>query len=176
MSKIIDYLAVNDSVLSFQANNAADYVDSLPLSSYLENGAGRRTFQAGDYFILSSYGIMLPENFTFYGPFGLPVMEVYGWVIPALLGFTLPVFQRPAVGFNPSLLITEENKEHPIEGFCDYNQFKIDVSQAPVTTNFILQAPIGVCHISMLNVPDDANLKVYRIVPFVKVIHNLPLL
>lgn len=177
MAKIIEYLSV-DGIFSFLANTAAPASPSNTAIDVLRNGNHNGIFVKGDSFILMAYGIMLPENFTFFSrpSIGLPSLRIYGRSVSASpLGFALPCFQSSAPQ-NTNQYLIEENKELEINGFCNYNDFK-DPARVVVSDNFSLLAGIiNAIEISMLNVPAAANGERYYITPFVKVSHNFPLI
>jgi|SRR5271157_7576 len=171
---LIEYLTA-DKTFSFTVDTSKDSViaQASPSQCILKNGNGKSIFQAGDGFILKSYGIMLPENFTFFMQTGtgLPILVLWGraLAIPPF-DFDLPIFAGNVFGSAQNII--EENRELEVDGFCNYSDFKSNI--APIVSNYSLYSNFGAV-ISMLNVPAAANNKSYYAVPFVKIAHNLPL-
>jgi hypothetical protein len=177
MAKIIEYLA-SDRYFAFIINTAMASVTVNIGIRGLTNANGHGTFTKGDSFILLSYGLILPENFTFYQGTGyyIPRLNIYGQdTNMASSVFALPCFLSP----DPAITyqnVTIENTEHEINGFCNYSDFKSPAGKV-ISDNFFLQTGFltGV-EISMMNVPAAWNGFRFYIVPFIKVAHNLPLI
>jgi hypothetical protein len=171
-AKILEYL-VADSNFVFTVDTSKNSVTVSGAPAYFANGGGQYVFQKGDSFLLLAYGIMLPENFTFYlSGAPIPILDLrgYAYETPAYT-FTLPAF-----GSSLIQKVLEENRELTVEGFCNYNDF-VNTPGVPVKGNFSVQVRLGksAFDISMLNVPAAANSKQYYAVPFLKIAHNLPL-
>lgn len=177
MAKIIEYLRVDGGIL-FTPDVSKKFVPLSPAGlTFLANGFNHSLFAKGDSFILLSYGVMLPENFTFWmgtsSP--MPSISLFGNDIASgiPIPFSLPCFKY----FNPALyasVLTEENKEHEIDGFCNYNDFKHGAVK--VSGAFFLSCNFhDNINISMLNVPAAIDKEPQYAFPFVKVAHNFPL-
>jgi hypothetical protein len=176
MAKIIEYLA-SDPQYPFTVNTAAPAVTSSNGVQPFRNPGGKSVFTAGDGFILLSYGIMLPENFTFYmSGTPMPYLNIFGQITAVpLLTFPLPCFKEAGLATTLQNVL-EENKEHEIDGFCNYNDI-ITFTGQKIVSGFILKCDlINPLVISMLNVPAAANAKAYYAIPFIKVAHNSPLM
>jgi hypothetical protein len=170
MAKIIEYLAIDRNYIFAVDVSTASANTNTGVAGF-RNPNGKFTFGKGDSFILLSYGIMLPENFTFFERVGagLPSLNLTGIELSTGKVFALPCFKasNPA---NTLQRVIEENKEHEISGYCNYNDLGI-------SGNFgILGGFVNPLIVSMLNVPAAADTKSYYAVPFVKVAHNLPLI
>lgn len=177
MAKIIEYLA-SDKTFFFTANTGVTSVTGNTGIITLHNANGKGIFVEGDSLILLSYGIMLPENFTFFQGlgYGLPALNIYGQDTAALpSAFPLPCFQAtdPATTLQR---VTEENREHEINGFCNYKAFKSLAGKIIIDNYFLIIGFLAGVEISMINVPAVINGQPFYIVPFVKVAHNLPLI
>jgi hypothetical protein len=181
MSEIIDVLTpLLSKCISFTVNNAVDYVDAaypgVPYTA--KNAHGDTKFQPGDSFVLLSAGVILPEAFTF-------------WKNPALTDEALPFFGIVPYGvtstdqyYNPnipggSIYLPMENFECVFDVFFDCRA-AYDIAHPLInlfSEKFTLSlAPFAAMdHISMQNVPAAMNGKVFRAVPFIKIMHNLPL-
>ena len=174
MAKIIEYLAADKIPFTVDTSQVAALSGSGVAT--LRNGNGKGNFVKGDSFILISYGVILPENFTFFASlgFGLPGMAVYGQRLSAAVNFALPCFLSSLPASTLQRLM-EENREQEINGFCNFKDF-IDTLGAAVNEDYFLLSSLpNPIAISMLNVPAAANGGTYYISPFVKVAHNLPL-
>jgi hypothetical protein len=171
--KIIEYLTA-DKKFSFTVNTAADSVNIVVPSggAIFLNGGQKGTFKAGDSHIVMSYGLMLPENFTFFMQgVGLPIMELEGL---ALAGVPY-AFYLPAFGSTNRLQnIVEENKEMEVDAYNNYSTFVTGAGLVKEDYQIKVGAFFNTV-ISMLNVPAAANGKEYFIVPFLKVAHNIAL-
>jgi hypothetical protein len=175
MSSLIEYLTA-DEYFSFTADTSKDLVIAKgpnPQQAKLINGNGQGVFTAGDSLIVLSYGVMLPENFTFFmqSGTGLPILVLWGKALAVSpFFFNLPIF--PGTAFGSSLNVIEENREMEIDGFCSYGEMKGNTGA--IKDNYSLNVNFS-CEVSMLNVPVAANGKTYYVVPFLKVAHNIAL-
>jgi hypothetical protein len=178
MPEIIDLIGPPlANCASFTVNNAVDsVVITLPVgNSFARNVFGSNVFVKGDSFRVLSMGFILPESFTFFkagaaAPFisisVLPFGKVTGqaYVYPGL-----------ASGFQ---FIPMENYELVMDLFfsCKNAINSVDPTKTLLSENFQLSvAPAVVYNISMLGVPAALNAKVFYIVPFLKILHNLPM-
>jgi len=174
MAKLTEYLMIRGAYI-FPVVIASPFTQLVvpPGNRRYVNGAGFDRFTKGDNVTLLSYGVIMPENFTFFAGVPPPVSAILGEERSTPPNyFQLPCF----LGANPAEWITIENKEHDLEGYCDYSLFTRQISRLPVTEDFSIVGtfPLDV-YISMLNVPAAANGNSYYMEPFIKVSHNLPL-
>lgn len=171
MPKIIEYLTA-ESDFSFTVDTSKDAVMVSGAPAMFANGGGQNKFQKGDSFIFLAYGIMMPENFTFYlSGSPAPILDLRGYAYEnPPYTFSLPAFGSG----NVIQKVLEENKELTVEGFCNYKDF-INAPGVPVKGDFSIEVRLPGFGVSMLNVPAAANNKQYFILPFIKVAHNIAL-
>jgi hypothetical protein len=181
MPEIIENLTLSLAKCpAFTVNNAVDFVTAvLPGGPQkLFNPGLNKNFLKGDSFRILSLGLVFPESFTLWkdpalsdealayllvAPFGVTANELYFY--PNLPGgfFYLPF----------------ENYETITDVFFDCRLAINSVN--PVRTllneNFYLQCFFGVTalQVSMQGVPAAMNAKVFQLVPFVKIVHNVNL-
>lgn len=149
-----------------------------------DNADYKSIFQKGDNLQIISAGIILPEAFAlatqgFGGAplYPIPRIQMYLYTEPSHNKY------YPSIaGANGSFLIAYENSEHMINSYIDTQAGPFVTDFAPfsatsIPENFGLYLSIdpNSVRVSMVNVPNKLHATVQRIVPFVKVLHNLPL-
>lgn len=139
------------------------------------NGAGRSVFQAGDNILLLSMGYTLPESFAVANPAmnaNAPVTE-----LP-----TLDIASYYADDLNNSVRYLAEYSFVPMPNFempngVYYNS--TDPTLLPkkyiLKGSFSAYPPFSQFRISMVNVPLILNGTLQMVNPFIKILHNLPL-
>lgn len=171
MSEIIETLQVNPANgYNFTVNTAVNEVLlNMTLGvKFLENPSTFCKFQDGDNITFLSAGFLLPYSF---GPSlnldaaGDPILP---WTqIQAekkVGGAVVPLPGIPAASFLPFA-----NYEYMLGVFSPVSS----MSYGEVRLLYTFARPIG---ISMVNVPAALNTLVLPVIPWVKILHNLPLL
>jgi len=176
--EIIDILTPdNDLLPSFTVNIAANFVN---VTGIVAPGAKLRSangifsrFQRGDNFTILSVGIFIPERFTIWDypdasgiKRSAPLLQLNG----TLGGGLTPIFTFGNIG---DMKIPFQNYEFSIGAFVDVEDLAVQsvTYQLECTFPFANGEPDNL-KISMIDVPAALNTKVFRIVPFVKVLHT----
>lgn len=181
MSEIIDILQPNlDNAYAFVPNNLVPYVAMLPAQGgdlTLRDGSARAKFQKGDNFSILSAGIVLPEAFTYYRPFniqfyGSPQIKLALKGDSSGLGYTLDV-----LGTGRALNVPMENYEFALDIFINTkNQKTLLPPTIYLNEDFSITYTITNGYVSMAGLPAALNGVSFAIIPFVKILHNKPLL
>lgn len=196
ITEILENSSSHDWQYRFQSNSAAvggyvnpdnNYDDGVPpldAGNFFRNGSqvvapnddkGYRLFQPGDSIRLISIGLIVPLSFelfkglcratlTWYNPANhnlFIVSELSG--INSNAGGVVPWLDIPFVN---SELIIDIPIEFPIIGNNRIN--------APLALNFGFDSINNL--ISMINVPASLNGQFFKIVPFIKIAHTLPMI
>ena len=181
MAEIIDILMPNiDAAPTFTVNNAVNSVDLVPNpagAQVMYAGGNVSKFLRGDSFIVLSCGYFVPEGF-----------RIYGYEEAGLLKWPVPIFvlaARPAgggidvpilsFGNNGLLRIPFPNYEISIGTFCDPEANNLTGATFELKEAFPYVSGIDSVQISMVNVPAALNGIVFKVIPWVKVLHNFAL-
>jgi hypothetical protein len=164
---------------------------SVPIATHgsfeCDNVDAKSLFQPGDNMQIIAAGINLPENFCFANVgFGgaplavLPKINMYFYTEPGHVKY------YPSIaGSNGSFFVPFENFEYIVNNYIDVVAGTFITNLAPpndisigIPQKFAVYLSVdpGSCKISMVNVPAILNGQVERITPFIKVLHNLPLI
>jgi hypothetical protein len=149
-----------------------------------DNSEQKSLFARGDNIAIVSAGIILPESFLL-GNIGfgvaplaaLPRLNIYFYTEPAHVKY-YPIISGATGNFS----IPMENYEYILNSFVDVTKgpFKdsvgVTVYEIPGNFTCYLSIDPGTVKISMVNVPAILHGQVMRITPFIKVIHNIPLI
>lgn len=132
------------------------------------------SFQRGDNFSVLSAGYVIPERFAIY-QFGVsaenfccPVMDIAGYRLTSL--DYIPLF--PLTGNGGWLKLPLPNYELCLGAWIDAEDLMAEAFQLRMTFP-AAGGGLTPMEISMVNVPAVLNGQVFRIVPFLKVVHNL---
>lgn len=176
--EIIDILTPdNDALPSFVVNTAAT---SVNVTGIVAPGAKLRSangvfsrFQRGDNFTILSVGVFVPERFMIWGypdasgvKRSAPLMQLNG----TLGGGLTPIFTFGNVG---DMKIPFQNYEFSIGVFNDAEQ--LGLTDASFELSMLYPVIANTLSISMIDVPAAMNGLTFKIVPFIKVVHNFPL-
>jgi|WetSurMetagenome_2_1015567.scaffolds.fasta_scaffold06083_11 hypothetical protein len=178
---ITDILEISsDYCPSFTVDNTQSYVKVVPVSGavpftlpyILKNGSGKYRFHPGEAINIISIGYIIPENFL--------KTEISS---DALSGFLLlrVLIEKDngdtyyIQGFEDGMSLPSENFESVINKFV--NPISLHgtsiSSYFNLSLEFIMKASDSLyALISMINVPDKLNGRVFKIRPFVKVEHS----
>jgi hypothetical protein len=149
-----------------------------------DNTELKSIFAQGDNLAIISAGIILPESFLL-GNIGfgaaplsaLPKLEIYFFTEPGHIKY-YPVI----AGSQGNFLIPMENYEYILNNFIDVTKGPfitgggVTVDKIPGNFALYLSVDPASVKISMVNVPAVLNNQVMRITPFVKIVHNIPLI
>lgn len=179
--ELIDILSPdNDLLPSFVVNTAVNFVNVTGIAApgatlRPANGAWSR-FKRGDNFTVLSFGIFIPERFSVWDypdASGLkrsaPIFELYG---TCDAGATL----KPILPFgnNGKIKIPFQNYEFSIGVFCDVESLGLNTA-AIYELMILYPSIVNTLSISMVDVPAAMNGLTFKIVPFIKVLHNFSL-
>lgn len=182
MPEIIDILMPNvDAAPTFTVNIAVNSVDLVPNpagTQVMYAGANVSKFVRGDSFIVLSAGYFVPEGFRIYGYEEAGLLK---WPVPILL-----LSGRPAgggiditinsFGNNGQLRMPFPNYEISIGTFCDPEQNNLSPGATfELKEAFPVVSGIDSVQVSMINVPAALNGIVFKVIPWIKVLHNFPL-
>lgn len=185
MPEIIDILTSEPkNCMTMTADNTVDYVQTIApggvdFKMYNSNIKGK--FQAGDNLSIISAGYILPESYTLWKQ-GTdlitktePAMQRANFY---LVGATSgAIYSIDSLGANPGIYLPLENYEHELDIFIDTTkQFKLLPPNTALNEPFFIFLALIPMLISQKSQPAANNGKVFIIVPFLKVAHNLPLL
>jgi hypothetical protein len=176
MSEIIEILApARGDCPTFKVDTSKDFVKlvwpaGVTPPVVLKNAAGSYQFTKYDPFNVLSFGIVLPEAFTFWKvpgddtstfPILLPQLQGY----PSGTYYTIPNFT------NGGFFVPMENYEIAASSFVD----TANITGLIEACLFVLNMGSTLPSISMLNAPAALNTKVLIATPFFKISHNKPL-
>lgn len=141
----------------------------------LLSGGNQDTFQKDDNILILSYGFVFPLSFQFYQKNAAPFIPILKTDLIAI-GITTSINYFFDEFFR--VRIPMENYEIPIEVFLDIQNKGATGGNYLKNENFHLH--FGVLSptenaVSMYGVPPALNGKTYPILPFLKVVHNLPM-
>lgn len=181
MPEIIDVMTINPAdCQSFVGDHLSEYVNAtvpgVGATYRARNAYNKNTFTKGDSIRILSGGITLPESFTFRQVITQPLLQA------------ITIFPEGVVTgnsyFNPNFssgqqFIPMENYEIVFDTFlsCRETINQIDPTKNLLYENFYLRLyhPYGL-KISMLGTPAAIDTLTFYISPFVKVLHNIPLI
>ena len=149
-----------------------------------DNSEQKSLFARGDNIAIISAGIILPESFIL-GNIGfgaaplaaLPRINIYFYTEPAHVKY-YPIIGGATGNFS----IPIENYEYVLNNFIDVTKGPFitgggaTVDEIPGNFTVYLSIDPGTVKISMVNVPAILNGVVMRITPFIKIMHNIPLI
>lgn len=177
--QIVDILAPDPAECpSFVVDTAAKSVDLDPYGAGVTTmvaGGGTSLFVRGDNFVLLSCGYWIPESFTLAnyetatGDYPLPIMALFG--LPTGAGVPIALFN---IGSNGMVRMPFPNYELSLGVFTNAEDNNFDNS-------FVLQSlfprtsGIDRPQISMMNVPAALHGDTFKVIPWIKVLHNTPL-
>jgi hypothetical protein len=181
MSERIDILMPNvDAAPTFTVDNAVVSVDLVPNpagSQVMYAGGNVSKFVRGDSFVVLSCGYFLPEGF-----------RIYGYEEAGLLKYPVPILYlggRPAgggadisidsFGNGGQLRLPFPNYEFSIGTFCDPEANNLTAATFELKEAFPIVSGVDSVQISMVNVPASLNTIVFKVIPWIKVLHNFPM-
>lgn len=180
MPEIIDVIAPEYANLSsFTVDTSG--VDFVTLAvgagtPYAGNRTGKFVFTKGDSFRLLSCGIVIPEAFTFWRDVALgtplPLIDLIPYGVTSGQSYSNPGFSGGAQ------YVPFENYEMVSDNFfnCKDAINTVVPGKTLETENFRLQVYFSIAlKISMLSVPVALNGKVFKVTPFLKILHTIPL-
>lgn len=179
MAEIIDILSpLLADCQSFTVDTTGpDFVTCVDYGQVsLKNAFQVGTFRKGDNIIILSAGFVIPEMFTLWKPAADVNPHVQYTLIP-VGKTTLHQYNNP--NFQDGLFVPLENYEVGIGTFFEVEKARdiVDGTGSLLTEDFELKLQYNLSvpfpKISMKNVPAAYNGKVFRIVPFFKVLHTL---
>lgn len=146
---------------------------SVPIATHgsfeIDNAIYKSVFHKGDNLQIIGAGIVLPESFCLAtngfgaGIFPMPKLNIYLYTEPGHVKY------YPSIaGADGTFFVPFENFEYILNAF-------VDTSAIPQHFAMYLSVDPATVNISMLNVPAALHGTVQRIVPFVKVLHNIPM-
>lgn len=179
--ELIDILTPdNDLLPSFVVNTAVTNVNVTGIAApgaklRPSNGVWSR-FKRGDNFTVLSFGIFIPERFTVWDypdtsgvKRSAPVLELYGTCDGGAT--LLPIIP---FGNNGKIKIPFQNYEFSIGTFCDVESIGLNTG-AIFELMILYPSIVNTLSISMVDVPAAMNGLTFKIVPFLKVLHNFTL-
>jgi hypothetical protein len=178
MSEIIDVMTIEPAdCQSFVGNSAVNYVSCAvpPIATYrARNAYAKNKFTRGDSIRVISGGIVLPESFTFWQSVPLlPVITIFPEGVTSGNSYHNPNFSAG------QQFIPKENDEVVFDTFlsCRETINQVDPSKTLLDENFYLRLyhPYAL-KISMLGTTAAINGLTFYVSPFIKVLHNLPLI
>ena len=180
MPEIIDLIAPEyANLMSFTVDTSG--VDFVTLAvgagtPYGGNRNGKYIFTKGDSFRLLSCGIIIPEAFTFFRDAALatplPLLDVIPWGFVTGQSYSNPNWT------GGGQYVPMENFELVSDSFfkCADAINTVDPTKTLLYENFRLQLYFSIAlKISMLNVPVTWHGKVFKVTPFCKILHTIPL-
>lgn len=179
MPEMLDIIAPSYANLdSFTVDTTVDTVSLVAGAGtpYAGNRAGGFIFNKGDSFRLISAGIIIPEAFTFYRDVAqntpLPILDMIPWGVTTGQPYYNPNWSGGAQ------YIPMENFECVFDNFFDCKQAinQIDPTKNLTFENFRIQLYFSIAlKISMLGVPATLHGKSFKVTPFLKILHSIPL-
>lgn len=169
-----------DTLLATSANTAKFTVDIAAVNKrvsvtdstapcFMVNASGNPYFQKNDNLVILTAGYYIPESFiTTLNP-GTPV------VLPVLrLGVYDPdgdpIGNMPGLGNLGNIILPFENYEGVYNIYSDIASLTVDTLYKVSGVLFF-----NSCMISMVNVPADLDGREFKIYPFIKVAHTMPM-
>lgn len=149
---------------------------SLPAEPrpYLENASGANQFQAGDNFSILSAGIIIPYSFT---PYVSNTENAAANRLKIQIDDTAGrAYSLPELGAESQVHIPLENYEVGLGIFIPVVTKTRDNGGQLLTGNFLLRYAITGMVISMLSVPLDFAGMSIPVFPYLKIIHNFPMI
>jgi len=178
MAEIIDILSpLLADCQSFTVDTSGpDYVTCVDYGQVaLKNAYQVGSFTRGDNIIILSAGFVLPENFTLWKE-SADINPNMQYIVMPVGATTLHQYACP--NFQDGIFIPLENYEIGIGTFFEVETARdiVDGTGSLLTENFTLKLQYNLAipfpKISMKNVPTAYNGKVFRVVPFLKILHN----
>lgn len=184
MPEIIDILTPQEpDCPGFVVNTAAPtgavpIIQPIPGASVVYYaGAGASRFARGDNFTLLSAGYFIPERFVLhnYDTAGTssdstPIWQLQG--LPLGAGVPISLFN---VGVNGAIRVPMPNYEFSFGVFVDVEANNFVQPTFQLVAVFPLVSGLDNPQISMVDVPAALNGVIFRIIPFLKVLHNTTL-
>lgn len=164
---------------NFVVNNAVDSVvlNTPAAPSIMYSGNNGHKFTNGDNFLILSAGYYIPERFTIYGHQSVdpnksctPQMLLRVNEDPAGFSFVVDQF-----GNDGALNIPFPNYEFSIGTFIEIEQFSLSTPLFNIAVDFPNSIDPDKPLISMIDVPAALNGKTFYVIPFIKILHNIPL-
>jgi hypothetical protein len=180
MPEIIDVMTLNYAdCQSFVGDNLSEYVNATVPGAgatyRARNAYAKNKFTKGDSIRVLSLGIILPELFTFRQVNTIPLLQEIT-IIPE--GVTTGnSYNNPSFSAGQQF-VPMENYEVVFDTFlsCRDSINSVDPTKTLLSENFYLRIYHAYAlKISMLNAPDAINGKTFFVVPFIKVLHSIPL-
>lgn len=176
--EIIDILAPTYAELPYFTVDTRAGVNSVAVNAYagaelsfLLNAKSQSRFQPHDNLILMSAGIVLPEMFTFasYTNGAATSLSVFS---PLIYDDT-DTLKANFPGAE-SIAIPMENYEVALGVFANFHDLNVQIG---VNSSYyrIGLKDTDVNRVSMINVPTALNDLVIKVIPFIKVLHTLPM-
>lgn len=180
MGENIDILAPNIDVCpTFTVNVAVNSVDLVPnpATQVMYAGGGSSNFVKGDSFVILSCGYFIPEGFRIYGYEEAGILK---WPCPVLYlgardfggGVDISLFN---FGNNGKMRLPFPNYEFSIGTFTDPVANNLTAATFQLKEGFPDASGVDSVQISMVNVPAALDTLVFKVIPWVKVLHNFPL-
>jgi hypothetical protein len=165
---------------AFVVNNAVDYVAAVVPGGpqTMQNPGVNTKFIAGDSFRLLSIGITFPESFTFWKN---PVLsdDAFGYLLIAPFGVVAhDLYYYPNLP-GGMFYVPMENYETILDVYFDCRLAinSLHPGQTLLSEKYTLECLFGtsMLQVSMQGAPAAMNGKTFRLVPFIKIMHNFNL-
>lgn len=186
MSEIIDILTLYPTrapsfVVDIDAVNGYVAVDPFepvdPSDAAAFNGSLRRKFRVGDNFTILSAGFRLPESFTV-ATGQEEFANIENNLIFSIIDVDNIIYDIPSLGVGAAgaapVHIPLENYEISIGSFIDVG--KCSFEGAYLSKQFYIGLSVSNLNISMRTIPAALDGLTMRVYPFVKILHNFPLI
>lgn len=182
MPEYIDYLSARTHeggqfIVDTTGPISVDMTSTLIDFSTLYAGNGTFEFTRGDCFIILAAGYWIPERFTLYNyedagtlHDSFPKLNLRGHELVS--GANIPLHQ---VGSNGFVRMPLPNSEVSLGVFTDPESEGIDENFS-IQAFFPFQSGVDRPQVSMVNVPAALNGETVYVTPWIKVLHNFPLL
>lgn len=173
MAEIIDVLMPKISlcpyfVVDTTGPDSVPVIDAaIPIMTLYSGDVSKPTFVRGDNVVMLSIGYFIPDNFISFelpGPnYAVPSWKMYMYKVTTAVSSPLTQF-----GVSGTIQSPFPNYEMAMGIFLDVNAIAAD--------DFRLQIAMATNNmISMVGAPAVLNTKTFHVVPFVKILHNFPL-
>lgn len=182
MPEIIDILTPNEpDCPEFTVNTA---VAAVPIAQPVPGsfvvmyaGAGVSRFVRGDNFTLLSCGYFIPERFVLHNYMtsgtssdSTPIIQLWG--LPLGAGIPIALFN---VGTSGSIRLPMPNYEFAMGVYTDVEANNFTAATFQLQCTFPLVSGLDNPQISMIDAPAALNGVTFKIIPFIKVLHNTTL-
>jgi hypothetical protein len=176
MAMVLDILTLEPaSCPKFTVDIEAEYVATSMVNAYLINASSKRIFQAGDNFTILSFGILIPGAFSMVVDLNESIANTME--LKLVKEDATSTYNILPLSTYSTIFIPLDNFENVINTFVDLkrNLAYAGGADVPFSGNFKLDLSI-LAYISMLGIPASLDGKIISVAPFVKILHNLPMI